>query len=991
MAALSLQGGPDEPTCLGTTPNEPEVALRADLDAADDERKQALVESLLARADAGRLTEIAHPTLAKLAYAELAAQLEPWVSAAGLGPARRLAIELAGQAGVAELYETLVELALAEEEEMRIRVDAGWALWRAAPVELRARLKPLALGPPEADSDDDLKGVGLLCIWPESLTVDELLGALTPPKRDNYLGAYGLFLGQELIPRLDDDGRVRLLAWARDAGAAGQHRRVASLIDNVLAAAWQRLDVDEVLTSFTEAIAVLLPREHRLGAGSFRSGDLSNLIAGDRDRRRLLVERLLPGLIDGLLEPYHFITAAPLVDLDELAWLVEHALNAGDEDEKRAWARLVDWTFRGPPSFANAEAVLAACAADPVIAATIENVHGAVEIDSELAVAGRERVARDREWAAERLERERQRGEYDAASPARLLAALERVEAGTVIAYLNVDNELEHEPEGRRVDRSGADLREFPNWEQADRGLRERILAAARRFLVEGPIDGEPLTVGNHAGYRALRLLRAEGEDADVPAERVGALVPTMLHHPLSGEEDRAAAGELLAFAAEVASDAFVAAVLAYAEQEAERHGTVFFLGRLDAVPVGAVDEALVEAVRERRFAATALPSVLEGLLERAVPAAEPLALELLDTREAGADEAVLAAAAASLLLLHSDERETAERVLSAMQADTEFGRAVVERLAARGTIRRSMPTLPADLTAELFLFAAREFSWDDEGWNGRDVDSFRSALLTQLRDAASAEANAELERLQRGLPELEWLARVSEQGEARMLAATWEPPDPQTVIALAAPRSQRYVGSGDQLLEAVVDALADIQRELDSDPSWASDLWRRADGGFVPLSEPEISTWLQRRLREKLTGERGIVFQREVQIVQPPGPWLGERTDLHVQGVVQHRDRAAEVLTTIVEVKGCWHADVPTAIETQLVADYLLPTSTPYGIYLVVWFESERWADDDRRRADCARRDRAATMAALEERARELAAEQGLQLRVVALEVRLR
>src|SRR6266542_5741181 len=163
------------------------------------------------------------------------------------------------------------------------------------------------------------------------------------------------------------------------------------------------------------------------------------------------------------------------------------------------------------------------------------------------------------------------------------------------------------------------------------------------------------------------------------------------------------------------------------------------------------------------------------------------------------------------------------------------------------------------------------------------------------------------------------------------------------------------------------------------------------SDGGFVPLSEPEISTWLQRRLREKLTGERGIVFQREVQIVQPPGPWLGERTDLHVQGVVQHRDRAAEVLTTIVEVKGCWHADVPTAIETQLVADYLLPTSTPYGIYLVVWFESERWADDDRRRADCARRDRAATMAALEERARELAAEQGLQLRVVALEVRLR
>jgi hypothetical protein len=123
-------------------------------------------------------------------------------------------------------------------------------------------------------------------------------------------------------------------------------------------------------------------------------------------------------------------------------------------------------------------------------------------------------------------------------------------------------------------------------------------------------------------------------------------------------------------------------------------------------------------------------------------------------------------------------------------------------------------------------------------------------------------------------------------------------------VIALAAARSQRYVAGGDQLLEAVVDALDVIQHELAADPSWANDLWHRRDGGFEPVSEPEASGWLQRRLREKLSGERGIVFQREVQILQPPGPWPGERTDLHVNAVVQHRDAPAEELTTIIEVK---------------------------------------------------------------------------------------
>jgi len=211
------------------------------------------------------------------------------------------------------------------------------------------------------------------------------------------------------------------------------------------------------------------------------------------------------------------------------------------------------------------------------------------------------------------------------------------------------------------------------------------------------------------------------------------------------------------------------------------------------------------------------------------------------------------------------------------------------------------------------------------------------------------------------------------------------------TVIALAAARSQRYVGTGDQLVEAVIDALDAIQHELDTDPTWANDLFHRRDGGVEPVSEPEASSWLSRRLREKLTGDRGIVFQREVQITQPPGPGLGDRTDVHVTAVVQYRDAPAEDLTTIVEVKGCWNADVDTALETQLVDRYLRATANPYGIYLVIWFASERWRDDDRRRAACARRDREQTMQALAERSRELEAEQSLYLRVVALTVHLR
>jgi hypothetical protein len=131
--------------------------------------------------------------------------------------------------------------------------------------------------------------------------------------------------------------------------------------------------------------------------------------------------------------------------------------------------------------------------------------------------------------------------------------------------------------------------------------------------------------------------------------------------------------------------------------------------------------------------------------------------------------------------------------------------------------------------------------------------------------------------------------------------------------------------------------------------------------------------------LTEKLGGERGIIFHREVQVTHPAGPAPGQRTDLHVNAVVPNRDAAAETLTTIVEVKGCWSRDVETALETQLVDDYLLGTGNRYGIYLVIWFEGEH----------CGGRDRDATMQALAGRALELEDQHAVFLRVVSLNVR--
>ena len=62
-----------------------------------------------------------------------------------------------------------------------------------------------------------------------------------------------------------------------------------------------------------------------------------------------------------------------------------------------------------------------------------------------------------------------------------------------------------------------------------------------------------------------------------------------------------------------------------------------------------------------------------------------------------------------------------------------------------------------------------------------------------------------------------------------------------------------------------------------------------------------------------------------------------GSRTDVHVQAA-DPRDGAAEPLTVVIEVKGCWNPDILTGVTGQLLP-YLQPGWA--GIFLVGYFHS--------------------------------------------------
>jgi hypothetical protein len=98
------------------------------------------------------------------------------------------------------------------------------------------------------------------------------------------------------------------------------------------------------------------------------------------------------------------------------------------------------------------------------------------------------------------------------------------------------------------------------------------------------------------------------------------------------------------------------------------------------------------------------------------------------------------------------------------------------------------------------------------------------------------------------------------------------------------------------------------------------------------------------------------------------------------------------DTVALIIEVKGSWHREVLTAMESQLLGDYLEHNQRcQHGLYVVGWYASPRWDARDRRRARSAKfPDPASLGVTLYQKARALSVSGGRTIRSLVLNVSL-
>ena len=263
---------------------------------------------------------------------------------------------------------------------------------------------------------------------------------------------------------------------------------------------------------------------------------------------------------------------------------------------------------------------------------------------------------------------------------------------------------------------------------------------------------------------------------------------------------------------------------------------------------------------------------------------------------------------------------------------------------------------------ADLFLKLSEEFPHADDPRHvgahfvgvREQVAHVRDSVLNWLCERGTVAAVTQLERIQRDLPQVRHLSSQVLRARRAMLLNTWQPISVESVLALTRHPESRLVRNERELQCVVLESLQTLQERFHGETPSVRDVWdkrgNRGNGKWRPIGENEFSDYVKRHLKIDLNG-RGIVALREVEVrTRPAGE--GGRSDLYVTASVNGSDgRTVETVRVIVEVKGCWHPDLKTAMESQLRDRYLKDNDCNAGIYVVAWFACDSWDSSDHRK----------------------------------------
>ena len=937
---------------------QPDVLLRSDVATADDHYKAALVKALVEgfaceAVSTSRLDR--SKRLRKLRHSGIAAQLRPYLLDDTFPLDARLeVIFIIEKCEVVDLLSDLVGLALDVAEPHAVREWAAGAVARSPDMELRGRLRHLALGQAGTDQNDDLRGAGLLACWPGCLTVDELFAAIKTPKQ-GYAGFYHMFL-RSLPEKLSSADLPRALCWV-ESQRESDHlvREFRELKLAILDRAAEFIDDEAVQHALAKALLSSLRRHDFAQNGNIH--DLIKVLESRQDIRLKLVETMVPCFLNANEDAFRITCwGLRLLFPRDTPWLIQRLENSTSAEIQRAYAHLIRAVFR-LDDVEQINAIVEASERSPVLSEVMAFWIKPCPLDSQEARNSRERYLEERRLQSQLL----QHHTPTPLSPPpeqRILSMLDQFEAGDVEVWWKPAAWLRKRDDGWwHEDLDELDIRQLAGWCSATPATRDRIMAAAGTYVNSRAANPEQWFSRRGiqyrpalAGVRALLLLANEKPVVfdSLSPEVWARWIPAIFRLRCFNEDSKHLL--LAAKAFDRAPDHALDWTVKVLDQENREREDLWVLHKLPENWCAALGAALLLRIKNRKLKRQCFEQLLEALLKHGVPGALHFVRSQVPCKVPKTRERQQRALSVIRLMMIHGERGDWKPVWRLLTRDLSFAKELIERF---GHDYGRSPAGIMGTLAESDVSALWEWMLvhypvrtDPDRSRGGDVTTryamanLRDSLISHLADTGTPAACAELERLIDKYPRFAWFRQVLLRAQEQMRRLTWKPVMPANLFQMAANPHSRLIQSGDQLLDAVMDSLEVLQEDLQGETPAARFLW----DGDKPKKEEDTSDWVKRHLKRDLK-ERGVVLGREVQIHSR------YHTDIHITAVTQKaEDQPFGNVEVIIEVKGSWNRELKTAMETQLVHRYLTNTPCRHGLYLVGWFPPRQSANREKR-----------------------------------------
>ncbi|HEX7907687.1 MAG TPA: hypothetical protein VF534_06280, partial [Paraburkholderia sp.] len=855
---------------------------------------------------------------------------------------RQFASDVAAACNLVPELPELLTISLDRAENYEVRQNAANAIRDSAADEMKVGLLPLMSGENHEDIEDEMKGIALHCAIDRGMSAGSLVDVLTAEKRSMYSGAYAHALRRFENMTVSAEDVRPIIAWLRNQLEADSlEYSWDDVVFHIFSkAALAVVESNLYWSEFGEIAWLALSQHHKLSSSrSTRSFEDALSLGGlDERRQKMFVALLTNADGDARMAASTLLHGTGLVKYEDGPFLTE--LYGRKSTSERA-KEILAHTFIYFPSEANAvvrDWVLDAAGPyadrpDPLLRQVLGQSLEAIELQSEQAATLKRYHSMSKRNGEQPVQKQRLK------SIDLLTTSLASSEGGIPGHWRNMVSHLRYADDFEGFLMPALEVTASPLWKVLDDVTRSRLVTAARAFLRHEPPVEEMLALNviNHqedAAVAACVLLLTTESDKDDEIDELAVRWVRALARYNADEQPRKSIDELLNKAMEHNPSGVSTELL-----EICRLNIVCPYPRMPDFAKGIRGESLIANLE-------ALLPGLEGasflcLVKYLIEHHSKRAVDELFGRVEHADEisSDFNASCLELIALH-EPKYFVEAVWPRLSKDIR----AIEALAVKYqhiTASQPLPILRFDagMTEQLFELLEEKYPAVDDiqmsGFVGprHHVQEFRTCCIVSLKEMASAESVAALERIAARHPSYPWIAYSAHQAEQKANRDAWVPFETAELAAVLKLAVGRVIRTEAELHAVVMDELQLIDEKISARGFLPAVYFLWDEESSRPKHEPRLSDWLALELRARLSA-RGAVVNREVQVKSHNPKGLGERTDILIEVSTAGKQRTSdEVLRLVIEIKGCWNTELLSSPEVQLRDNYMKAMQAENGI----------------------------------------------------------